>query len=906
MAENSILIKIAADTARVQADMAKVSSVVKSHADQMSASFSGLKSSLAGIISVGALALLAKDSVETAHSVELMSEKFGIGANELSTYMVSAKMAGVDIDNVGKGLKFLAKNAVDSVSGTGKAAGAFQSMGIDVKDASGNIKPMSALLDEIRGKFSTYAEGPEKAALAMKIFGREGANLVPWLSKSTEEIERVNKVARDFGAIMSDEAIGVTAQFADNLHLVEFAGKGLANQVMAGISPALNQVVEDTVAWLTETEALTIAAQGLIAVVKGLVGFTYALIAVFRLAGDAIAGIALSTGQWAAGVAKMLAFDFAGAEEEWRNAGASWKAMLEQMDADNKKYVASMTAAGIGSSAAPKTPAAKAKKVVAPMISEGEGDFDKIRKKIEELNAISLTGVAKQFADLDNKVASFGTEISKSKTLTGEQVRELNALAEATAAAAKQTAFSTALEKLRSKELTGMAKQFSEIDASVKIATDAIAADKKMTDEQKESMTKAAIAAGEFAKETYSSAAALKLQEAQLESSDKYLKETTDALIAARDATKAFFDADATPLIKALDGLDKQAQATIEAIRKAYQVDAETPSNPEAVAEEQAVRDKLEQRKALLLEIGGIEREQALQAAEFYASKGIAIDVENEALNAQREVLFNVAMQYGDVTTALSQLNDGMLEHQQMLDDSKAYVNAFVDVWKEAHKSIGRMALDIGMTIRDGLIGSLTDVIMGAKTAGEAFKELGKAVLKMLIETLLKWVINRAIMFAMGGAFMAAEVTASTLAAAAVATAWAPAAAAVSLATLGANAVPAAAGIVTVFALTEALASAAGAGSGEGAGAGFGAGMEGIPVGGVAHGGLDYVPERSTFLLQQGERVLAPDQNKDLTEFLKGGNAAPVGGDVYLDGDLVGKWLERRSRNYGGTKLAFT
>jgi hypothetical protein len=41
----------------------------------------------------------------------------------------------------------------------------------------------------------------------------------------------------------------------------------------------------------------------------------------------------------------------------------------------------------------------------------------------------------------------------------------------------------------------------------------------------------------------------------------------------------------------------------------------------------------------------------------------------------------------------------------------------------------------------------------------------------------------------------------------------------------------------------------------------------------IAHGGLDYVPKESTFLLDRGERVLSPRQNKDLTQFL---DAAPA------------------------------
>uniref|UniRef100_UPI001CFD423D hypothetical protein n=1 Tax=Microbulbifer variabilis TaxID=266805 RepID=UPI001CFD423D len=46
--------------------------------------------------------------------------------------------------------------------------------------------------------------------------------------------------------------------------------------------------------------------------------------------------------------------------------------------------------------------------------------------------------------------------------------------------------------------------------------------------------------------------------------------------------------------------------------------------------------------------------------------------------------------------------------------------------------------------------------------------------------------------------------------------------------------------------------------------------IAGTAIAGIAHGGLDYVPKESTYLLDKGERVLSPNQNADLTKALKG------------------------------------
>ena len=73
-----------------------------------------------------------------------------------------------------------------------------------------------------------------------------------------------------------------------------------------------------------------------------------------------------------------------------------------------------------------------------------------------------------------------------------------------------------------------------------------------------------------------------------------------------------------------------------------------------------------------------------------------------------------------------------------------------------------------------------------------------------------------------------------------------------------------------------------------------------------AHAGLDFVPQESTFLLQRGERVLQPQANRDLTEFLEsdeGGSRGGRGGgrmmnvQIYLDSRVVAEALGEMSRD---------
>lgn len=87
-------------------------------------------------------------------------------------------------------------------------------------------------------------------------------------------------------------------------------------------------------------------------------------------------------------------------------------------------------------------------------------------------------------------------------------------------------------------------------------------------------------------------------------------------------------------------------------------------------------------------------------------------------------------------------------------------------------------------------------------------------------------------------------------------------------------------------------------------------------VSGIAHGGLDYVPKESTYLLDKGERVLSPRQNKDLANFMANGqkdNASGItinnnssaqvsanrgpNGEVTVE--MVDKMMDKRFRRIG-------
>jgi hypothetical protein len=82
----------------------------------------------------------------------------------------------------------------------------------------------------------------------------------------------------------------------------------------------------------------------------------------------------------------------------------------------------------------------------------------------------------------------------------------------------------------------------------------------------------------------------------------------------------------------------------------------------------------------------------------------------------------------------------------------------------------------------------------------------------------------------------------------------------------------------------------------------------------MAHSGIDNIPTEGTWLLDKGERVLSPRQNRDLTQFLTktngGGRSQPVEVSINLsavrDDDLLRMLSGRRSEIAGMVAAALS
>ena len=108
---------------------------------------------------IGKVADMVAHALTYGEEVNKASQKLGLTTEQFSSMAVSAQLADVSAKSLASSLRSLGSNAIEAAEGgTGKAARAFEAMGITLKDANGNLKGTQQLFDEVGAKLASYEE----------------------------------------------------------------------------------------------------------------------------------------------------------------------------------------------------------------------------------------------------------------------------------------------------------------------------------------------------------------------------------------------------------------------------------------------------------------------------------------------------------------------------------------------------------------------------------------------------------------------------------------------------------------------------------------------------------------------------------------------------------------------------
>lgn len=234
-----LLVELSANVARLRTDMEAATNVIRSNSDRMVAAADSVKTALGAIgVGLGISAIVGqfKDAVTQLAAFDDAAEKTGASVESLSSIFNTLAPTGVTLDQITDASGKLVKAMIGADKETGKAAEAFGKLGIETRDAAGNLRPVDQVLQDVANALNKYEDGSNKTAIAQALLGRSGQDYLPLL--------------KDY-ATRTREAATVTTEQAAQAENLENAFRKLSHesnvfkqQLAAGLIPKIVELIE--------------------------------------------------------------------------------------------------------------------------------------------------------------------------------------------------------------------------------------------------------------------------------------------------------------------------------------------------------------------------------------------------------------------------------------------------------------------------------------------------------------------------------------------------------------------------------------------------------------------------------------------------------------------------------------
>jgi hypothetical protein len=258
MAPKGIVIQITGDGASaakaldlVDAHLRETASQAKGAGSEIAESMRAVQDALGSIgLTVGVGEAIAKMKEMVAASVDLgmelghASKETGISAENLSVLKYASDVTGVSFEALTKGMGRMSKAMLEAEEGKKASIQSFNRLGISQKQVSDHANDMLGMLGLVADRFQTLPDGPQKAAVAISLFGKAGMQLIPFLDEGSAGIEKLTAETKSLGLMLDEQGIAKLEEMHKTEVQLEAATQGLALSLTSALGPALMGAAE--------------------------------------------------------------------------------------------------------------------------------------------------------------------------------------------------------------------------------------------------------------------------------------------------------------------------------------------------------------------------------------------------------------------------------------------------------------------------------------------------------------------------------------------------------------------------------------------------------------------------------------------------------------------------------------
>jgi hypothetical protein len=237
----------------------------------------GLKVAMAAVVAgigISSIKHMIDGVAELADAAVKSSAKLGITTDAVQELGYAAKLSDISQGELEMSLTKLSRGLEAAKKGEGAFVDTLGKLKIKMSELKGETLDQN--LERIAEAFKRMPDGPQKAALAMELFGRSGTRLIPLLNSGKAGIVELRKEAHELGIVVDNETAKSFEEFNDEQTKLSEMWRGIKTQIVTALLPSLREIVAVMQDWLKENreligQGLKIIIQGVTFAFKGLV-----------------------------------------------------------------------------------------------------------------------------------------------------------------------------------------------------------------------------------------------------------------------------------------------------------------------------------------------------------------------------------------------------------------------------------------------------------------------------------------------------------------------------------------------------------------------------------------------------------------------------------------------------------
>lgn len=193
-------------------------------------------------IAAGSVAVAIQRTADKFNDLgDVVSRVGNATVKELDRLGYVAELTGSDANTATASFENLSRTIGEAAQGIGRGAQVFEKLGLSAKDAQGNVKTTTQVLDEIKVKIKDLSKAEQSAYIQR--LGLDRSMIGMLTSDTTEIIDQYNKRTEALG-INVDEAAELGAKYNDAIKVTERGFDDIITAFVLRVLPSITTAIE--------------------------------------------------------------------------------------------------------------------------------------------------------------------------------------------------------------------------------------------------------------------------------------------------------------------------------------------------------------------------------------------------------------------------------------------------------------------------------------------------------------------------------------------------------------------------------------------------------------------------------------------------------------------------------------